>query len=100
LKLEHSAAPEPRAGWHRTIPRERADLAEDLTPALRPRIERGLSRFCETARIEAATTLRAHGEPAAADAFPPTLPYTLDQITGDWLPLPSQAGPQEQTKGT
>jgi hypothetical protein len=86
LKLEHSAATEPRAGWERTIRRERADLAEDLTPSLRPRIERGLARFYDTARIEGAAALRAQGEPAAADALPPTLPYTLDQIVGDWLP--------------
>jgi Domain of unknown function DUF29 len=86
LKLEHSAATEPRAGWERTIRRERADLAEDLTPALSPRIDRGLARFYETARNEAAASLRSHGEHAAADALPATLPYTLDQITGDWLP--------------
>jgi hypothetical protein len=31
--------------------------------------------------------LRQHGErAAAADALPATCPYTLDQITGDWLP--------------
>jgi hypothetical protein len=30
--------------------------------------------------------LRKHGEAAAADALPATCPYTLDQITGDWLP--------------
>jgi hypothetical protein len=93
LKLEHSAAAEPRAGWERTIRRERADLAEDLTPSLRPRIERNLARFYQTARIEAAAALRAHGEPAAADALPTTCPYTLDQITGDWLP--NQAGSEE-----
>jgi hypothetical protein len=97
LKLEHSAATEPRAGWERTIRRERADLAEDLTPSLRPRIERGLARFYEAARIEAATALRAHGEPAAADALPPTSPYTLDRITGDWLP--NQARGEEGRKG-
>jgi hypothetical protein len=86
LKLEHSAAIEPRAGWERTIRRERVDLAEDLTPALRPRIERGLARFYEAARIEAAAALRAHAEHPAADALPATCPYTLDQVTGDWLP--------------
>jgi Domain of unknown function DUF29 len=86
LKLEHSAAPEPRAGWERTIRRERADLAEDLTPSLRPRIERNLARFYEAARIEAAAALRAHGEHAGADTLPTTCPYTIDQITGDWLP--------------
>jgi Domain of unknown function DUF29 len=86
LKLEHSGATEPRAGWERTVRRERADLAEDLTPSLRPRIERSMARFHEAARIEAAAALRAHGEHAAADALPTTCPYTLDQITGDWLP--------------
>jgi hypothetical protein len=30
--------------------------------------------------------LRDHGEQDAADALPTTCPYTLDQITGDWLP--------------
>jgi Domain of unknown function DUF29 len=98
LKLEHSAASEPRAGWERTVRRERADLAEDLTPSLRPRIERNLARFYETARIEAAAALRAHGEHAAADALPTTSPYTLDQITGDWLP--TQAGGEKARKGS
>ena len=82
LKLEHRTATEPRAGWERTIRRERADLAEDLTPSLRPRIERSLARFYESARTEAAASLRAHGEPAVADTLPTACPY----ITGDWLP--------------
>jgi hypothetical protein len=97
LKLEHSAITEPRAGWERTIRTQRADLAEDLTPSLRPRIERGLARFYEAARIEAAAALRAHGEPAAADALPTTSPYTLDQITDDWLL--NRAGGEEARKG-
>ena len=98
LKLEHSAATEPRAGWEHTIRRERADLAEDLTLSLRPRIERGLARFYEAAHIEAAAALRAHGEHAAADALPTDSPYTLNQITGDWLPKPP--GRDEARKGS
>jgi Domain of unknown function DUF29 len=98
LKLEHSAVIEPRAGWERTIRTQRADLAEDLTPSLRPRIERGVARFYEAARIEAAAALRAHDEHAAADALPTTSPYTLDQITGDWVP--NQAGGKEARKGS
>jgi hypothetical protein len=85
LKLEHSPATEPRAGWERTIGTARDDLADDLTASLRPRIETNLARFYETARIEAATALRAHGEPAA-DALPKTCPYSVDQIISDWLP--------------
>jgi Domain of unknown function DUF29 len=93
LKLEHSAITEPRGGWERTIRTQRADLIEDLTPSVRARIERNLARFYATARIEAVAALRAHGEHAAADTLPTTCPYTLDQITGDWLP--SQAGGEE-----
>ncbi len=88
LKLEHAGAAEPRAGWERTLRTQRADLADDLTASLRPRIEANLPRFYEIARIEAAAGLRQHGEPAAADALPAACPYTLDQITGDWLPPP------------
>ena len=38
------------------------------------------------ARHNAATSLRKHGEQAAADALPTTCPYSLDRIIGDWLP--------------
>jgi Domain of unknown function DUF29 len=86
LKLEHSPAAEPRAGWERTIHTARADLADDLTPSLRPRVEQSLARFYETARIEAAAALREHGGHKAADALPDTCPHSLDRITGDWLP--------------
>lgn len=86
LKLEHSPAIEPRAGWESTIRTARADLADDLTPSLRPRVEQNLARFYETARIEAAAALLDHGEHAAADALPQTYPYVLNQIIGDRLP--------------
>ena len=86
LKLEHSRADGPKLSWHETLRRERDDLADALTPSLRPRIEANLARFYETARIETAAALRGHGEQVAADALPMTCPYSLDQITGDLLP--------------
>jgi hypothetical protein len=86
LKCEHSTAREPRPGWERTLRTQRADLAEDLTPALKPRVRRNLSRFYLVARLEAEAALRAHGEHAAADALPASCPYSLDQICGGWLP--------------
>jgi hypothetical protein len=98
LKLEHAAVIEPCAGWERTIRTQRADLVEDLTPSLQPRVERGLARFYEAVRIEAAAVLRAHGEHAVADTLPTTSPYTLDQITGDWLP--NRAGEEAASKGS
>lgn len=85
LKLEHSLASEPKRGWRETIRTQRADLDEDLTAALRPRIEAGLPRFYTKARRDADAALRDYGEPAA-DALPQACPYTLDQIISDWLP--------------
>jgi hypothetical protein len=86
LKLEHSRSDEPRRGWRETIRTQRADLDEDLTAALRPRIEAGLPRYYAKARRDAAAALRDYGEPAVANALPGTCPYSLDQILGDWLP--------------
>jgi hypothetical protein len=86
LKLEHSAADEPKRGWREAIRTQRADLDEDLTAALRPRIEAGLPQFYGKARRDAAAALRDYGEPAAANALPGSCPYTLDQIVGEWLP--------------
>jgi len=87
LKLEHSRANERKMSWHESIRRERDDLADALTPTLRPRIEANLTRFYVTARIEAAAALREHSEHAAAHALPQTCPYSFDQLTGDWWPL-------------
>jgi hypothetical protein len=86
LKLEHSPAREPKRAWRETIRTQRADLDEDLSAALRPRIEAGLPRFYAKARRDAAAALRDYGEPAAAEALPRTCPYTLDRIISDWLP--------------
>jgi hypothetical protein len=86
LKLQHSPAEEPRAGWYDTILAQRDDLLDDLTPTLRRMLEEVLAEQYARARKRAASSLRRHGEDAAADALPETCPYTLDQITGDWLP--------------
>jgi hypothetical protein len=86
LKLEHSPVSELKRGWRETIRTQRADLDEDLSAALRPRIEAGLPRFYDQARRDAAAALEDYGEPAAADALPRSCPYTLDQIVSDWLP--------------
>jgi hypothetical protein len=64
LKLEHSPASEPKRGWRETIRTQRADLDEDLSLALRPRIEAGLPRYYAKARRDAAAALRDYGEPA------------------------------------
>lgn len=52
----------------------RADLAEDLTPSLRPRIERSLARFYEAARNQGpgspARPRRARGRRCHPDQLP------------------------------
>jgi hypothetical protein len=86
LKLQHSPAQEPRGGWYDTIIAQRSDLLDELTPSIRGEIEPELPSVYERARNDAASSLRKHGEHAAADALPAACPYRFDQITGDWLP--------------
>ena len=86
LKLERSPAAEPRAGWRATLRTQRVRLHDALTPTLRREAESELAQLYEEARGLAEGALRDHGETAAADALPATCPYSLDQITGVWLP--------------
>jgi hypothetical protein len=86
LKLEHSPAREPRGGWYDAVLAQRSDLLDELTVSIRREVEPTLPDLYERARRNADTSLRKHGEHDAADALPATCPYTLDQITSDWLP--------------
>jgi hypothetical protein len=86
LKLRHSPAIEPRAGWIDTVLEHRRRLEFDLAPRLLNILDDELPRVYEITRRVTERRLRAHGEHAAADALPATCPYALDQITGDWLP--------------
>jgi hypothetical protein len=86
LKLEHSPATEPRNGWRASVREHRRRLRIDLTPRLRQILQDELPGVYGMARDDAAAALRDHGEHEAAAALPETCPYTLEQITGDWLP--------------
>jgi hypothetical protein len=86
LKLEHSPAQDPRGGWYDTILTQRSDLLDELTPSIRREVEPTLGDLYDRTRENTATSLRKHGENAAADALPRACPYSLDQITGNWLP--------------
>jgi hypothetical protein len=86
LKLEYSPARAPRSGWIDSVLEHRNRLEFDLTPRLRQILEDELSRVHEVARRTADRRLRTHGEDAAAAALPPSCPYTVDQIIGDWWP--------------
>jgi Domain of unknown function DUF29 len=86
LKLQHSPAQAPRMAWRETIRTQRTRLLNDLTPSLQRHLADRLSELYARARHDAEGSLRDHGEQDAADALPTTGPYSLDQITGDWLP--------------
>ncbi len=86
LTLKNSPAQEPRAGWRATVRSQRIKLCDALTPTLRRELQQELPALYADARGLAEGALRDHGEDTAADALPKSCPYTLDQITGDWLP--------------
>jgi len=86
LKLQHSAAQDPRLGWRATVRTQRSELLNDLTPSLRRRLADNLAEPYARARHDAEGSLRDHGEQDAASALPATCPYTFDQVIGDWLP--------------
>jgi hypothetical protein len=86
LKLQHSPTQDPRHGWEDSVYEHRSRLEIELTPRLRQTLGDELAKIYRLARRNAEAALRRHGETAAADALPQTCPYTLDQITGDWLP--------------
>jgi hypothetical protein len=86
LKLQHSPTQDPRLGWRATVRTQRSELVNDLTPSLRRHLMDNLPDLYARARHDAEGSLRDHGEDDAADALPAACPYTLDQITGDWLP--------------
>jgi hypothetical protein len=86
LKLEHCPATDPRKGWRASVVEHRARLEVELTPRLRQILDEERPRIYGIARRAAEVSLRDHGESAAAAALRATCPYTLDQISGDWLP--------------
>jgi Domain of unknown function DUF29 len=86
LKLQRSPAAELRLGWRETVRTQRTRLLTDLTPTLRRELANELSEIYVRARHDAEGSLRDQGEQDTAGALPPACPYTLDQITGDWLP--------------
>lgn len=87
LKLAYSPAAPPRFDWIETILDARQTLSDKLSSSLRRDADQSLSEPYADARKRAATALRRHGEPDAADALPQTCPYSLHDIRReDWYP--------------
>jgi ABC-type hemin transport system ATPase subunit len=87
LKLQHSAAAEPRPGWMSRIGRTRAELEDKLSASLRRDLRLQLPRLYAQARRNLARDLALFGEPEAAARLPETCPYRLDELLrDDWYP--------------
>ena len=77
LKLEDSAAPEPRAGWMSSIDEARDQIDNLLTPTLRRDLTDQLSYLFARTRRRVARDLRAHGEAEAGARCRRSAPMTL-----------------------
>lgn len=90
LKLEHSPARDPRAGWQETVSDARAEAASLLArdPGLKPRVAGMIAEESPRAVRQAIAVLRAYGEDPAAIVARQRAgdTYTQEQILGDWLP--------------
>jgi hypothetical protein len=85
IKLQGSAATEPRAGWRETVRRVRDDIADVLedSPRLRRELPDIVLRQTDRARRRAAAALADRGESVAGLD---ELAYDADQTLGPWLP--------------
>ncbi|MEI7608252.1 MAG: DUF29 domain-containing protein [Rhodospirillaceae bacterium] len=88
LKLEHSPAANPRAGWIETVDTQRDEVARRLRR--NPALVRQLPEFVEAAwpaaRKHARRGLARHDE--TAETIPPACPYTPNQaLDEDWWPV-------------
>jgi len=90
LKLQHSPATDPRAGWMDSIEDARREIEVylDDDPGLKPRLPPMLETAMKRAAKHAAKDLAKHGEHDAAARVGRVRAgdYTLDQVLGDWLP--------------
>jgi hypothetical protein len=87
LKLSYSPAQDPRFDWMASIVDARALLSDKISPSLRRDVRTRLPKLYLGARRRAELGLRQHHEVEAAEALPPSCPYTLDQILReDWYP--------------
>jgi hypothetical protein len=85
LKLEYSRLAEPRDHWRSEVTAFRLDLRRRLSPSIERLLRQELDEHWRAGRLLAARSL-VDSDPAFADLLPAELPYSLDLITGDWLP--------------
>jgi len=85
LKLQYSAAAEPRRLSRQSIRDQRDELELHLTSSLRNLVQSTLGTRYAVARRRAAEDLKESGE--SADDLPEACPYMLEQILShNWFP--------------
>jgi hypothetical protein len=89
LKLQFSAASDPRRGWRESVVdgRSQAELVLADSPSLQPQLEQFVSAQTPTAVKRAIFDLGEYGEvdPTTERALRAAR-YSVDQILGDWVP--------------
>jgi hypothetical protein len=88
LKLEHSPAADPRAGWSRSVRHARRSVDKLLrdSPSFRRRLPEAVADAWPDAADNASEGLEADDLPG--DSLPETCPYTVEQVLDvAWLPV-------------
>jgi hypothetical protein len=90
LKLEYSAATEPRRSWRESIRAARVEVEDviDTSPSLKSSLEATVATELKRAVRLVISNLTEYGEADRKTlARLRTADYTQDQILGDWFPL-------------
>jgi hypothetical protein len=88
LLLEHSPAQEPRRGWIAEVVNFRREIDDHLSATLLRDVKRQFPRLYDEARTDLQKKLRLYGENEPAERLPERCPDTLDQVLGDFWPVP------------
>jgi Domain of unknown function DUF29 len=88
LLLEHSPAQDPGRGWIAEVVNFRREIDDYLSATLYRDVKRQFPRLYDEARADLQKKLRLYGETEAAARLPERCPYTLDQVLGDFWPVP------------
>jgi Domain of unknown function DUF29 len=102
VKLQHSAARDPRAGWMETIGHARSEVEDVLrdSPLLRREVGDVIAQKGARAVRLAAKLLVEHGEMSEAAASRLSAAYSVDQVIGDWWPPQPTVRPRRAMRGT
>jgi hypothetical protein len=82
LKLDHSPAKDPRAGWMESIYEARDALRGDLTPTIEHDLRDRFEAIYRDARGQVLIALAGHGEGNAAE-MPEQSAFTFDDVLRD-----------------